>query len=107
MHDENQSFVPQSFVELFVARGRMRPSEPWEVILARYELCEDMAQLLVEHASTTLFALGGTGQAVLEQVHRGLLAEDSVVRSGEARWVTVRLAELLGWAPPDCPPDAG
>ena len=49
MSDDNQLFVPPSFVALFHdARGRLR--EPKAQLLARYELCEDLAQLLVEQA---------------------------------------------------------
>jgi hypothetical protein len=101
MNDEDQSIVPHSFIELYLPRGRTRPIEPREIIAARYDLCEDMAQMLTEHARTTLFDLGITEQLVLDRVHRGLLAEGSVVSKDEARWVTVRLAELLGWAQPD------
>lgn len=100
MSDENQSPVPASFVALFVPRGRNRPAATRAAIGARYDLCEDMAQMLTEHARTTLFSLSITEALVLERVHQGLLAEGSVVRADEARWVTCRLAELLDWPMP-------
>ena len=101
MNDENQAFLPRSFVEIFVPPGKIKPSEPRQVIAARYELCEDMAQMLTEHARTKLFELGVTEGDVLERVHRGLRVEGSVVTADEARWVLRRLAELLEWpAPP-------
>lgn len=103
MNDENQSPIAESFIALFVPRGRSRPSEPRAVIAARYELCEDMAQMLTEHARTMLFSLSITEDLVLERVHQGLLAEGSVVEAGEAWWVTRRLAELLDWPQPTAP----
>jgi hypothetical protein len=101
MQEENQSPIPRSFIELFLPPGRMRPIESRSVIAARYDLCEDMAQLLTEHARAALFDLGITEQLVLDQVHRGLLADVSVVGKDEARWVVFRLAELLGWPQPE------
>ena len=98
--DENQTTIPGSFIALFMPRGRTRPSAPREAIAARYELCEDMAQMLTEHARTTLFALSITEELVLDGIERGLRAEASVVNHDEARWVRCRLAELLDWPMP-------
>jgi hypothetical protein len=100
MHDENQSPIPRSFIELYLPRGRSRPIESRQVIGARYELCEDMANMLTEHARTTLFELNLTEELVVDRVYRGLLADGSVVSKDEARWVACRLAELLGWPQP-------
>ena len=97
MNDDNQALIPPSFVALYVPPGRIKPTVPRQVIAARYELCEDMAQMLVDHAQTKLFELGVNEQEVLERVHRGLCAPGSVVSADEARWVLRRLAELLGW----------
>jgi hypothetical protein len=109
--DENQSPIAESFIALYVPAGRSRPSAPRAEIAARYELCEDMAQMLTEHASTLLFSLSITESLVLDRIHQGLLAEGSVVSTGEAWWVTRRLAELLNWPQPeaggDAPPVAG
>ena len=55
MYDHNQTQLPRSFIELFIPPGKMKPSETREVIAARYDLCEDMAQMLTEHASAKLF----------------------------------------------------
>ncbi len=101
MNDENQSLIPRSFIELYLPRGRTRPIEPRDIIAARYDLCEDMAQMLVDHARMTLFDLGVTEQLLLDRMHRGLLVEGSVVSKDEARWVVLRLAELLGWPQPE------
>jgi hypothetical protein len=99
--DENQLPIPESFVAVFTPRGRSRPTESRAVIAERYDLCEDMAQMLTEHAHATLFALGITEQLVLGRIHDGLRADGSVVAPGEAAWVVTRLAELLDWPRPD------
>jgi len=100
MSDENQIIVPPSFIALFMVPGRIKPNAPREEIAARYEFCEDLATMLVDHASTQLWELGVTEADVLERVHRGLLATDAGVTPGEAEWVIRRLAELLDWESP-------
>lgn len=97
MTDDNQIVIPRSFIDLFIAPGAYKPREPREAIAARYELCEDMAQMLTEHASAKLHELGVTEQDVLQRVGRGLLVEGSVLARDEAAWVLRRLAELLDW----------
>ena len=100
MSDESQIVVPPSFVALFIEPGRVKPNAPREHILARYELCEDLATMLMDHARTKLWELGVTEADVLERIHRGLLADAAGVDGAEAQWVTRRLAELLDWACP-------
>ena len=103
-YDDNQFIVPPSFIALFVPEGRIKPTAPREVIAARYELCEDLAQMLVEHAQTVHFSTGVDEAEVLSRMQRGLVAPEgtaAVVDEAEARWVTRRLAELLGWPDPD------
>ena len=97
MAEENQTFIARSFIDLFVAPGATKPREPRNVIAARYELCEDMAQMLVDSAKATLFDLGVAESDVLERVRRGLLVDGSCVTADEAGWVVRRLAELLEW----------
>jgi hypothetical protein len=101
--DDSQILVPESFTALFVPPGRLRPTETREHIAQRYELCEDMAQMLTETAQTKRFELGITEADVLERVHLGLRQEVSGVSQAEACWVVRRLAELLEW--PDPGPD--
>jgi hypothetical protein len=105
MSDVSQVVVPPSFIELFVAPGRIKPNAPREFILERYELCEDMATMLVEPAQTRLWELGITEEDVLERIHRGLAGADAGLSAAEARWVMRRLAELLGWSCPPLPTD--
>jgi hypothetical protein len=96
MYEENQFVVPRSFIELFIPAGRIKPAESVETIERRYELCEDMAQMLTEHARAKLFELGIAEQDVLDRIHAGLAAGDQFSEA-EAQWVARRLAELLEW----------
>jgi hypothetical protein len=98
--DDNQIVIPPSFIALFVPPGRSRPNAGHAEISARYEFCEDLANLLTETASLTLWQLGITEADVLQRVQRGLLTPESGVSAAEAQWVLQRLAELLGWAAP-------
>lgn len=100
MSDESQIEIPQSFIALFVEPGRTKPNASREHIAARYELCEDLANLLTQTAGTMQFSLGITERDVLERCQQGLLLEDSVVTPNEAQWVICRLAELMQWPIP-------
>jgi hypothetical protein len=95
--EDSQIIVPPSFIALFVPPGGVKPRASRQHIAERYELCEDLAQMLTDTASTKLFELGVTEADVLERIGRGLLADASLVDETEARWVLTRLAELLGW----------
>jgi hypothetical protein len=96
--DDNQIQIPPSFIALYIEPGRTRPSASRDAIAERYDLCEDMAQMLVDPAQATLHGMGITEADVLERCHRGLLEGASGVSAPEAAWVVHRLAELLGWA---------
>lgn len=97
MYDHNQLDVPDSFVALFIAPGRERPSASRAAVSARYEFCEDLANHLYEYARAQHHDLGITEEAVLERVLLGLQSPESGVDGPEARWVVRRLAELQGW----------
>ena len=101
MPDDNQIEIAQSFIAMYVTPGRSSPNAPREVVLARYEQCEDMAQMLIEHAQTLAFKENFPEREVLLRCHRGLLADASNFTPRESAWVILRLAELLGWTPPD------
>ena len=103
MSDDNQFIVPPSFIALFVPPGRVKPSEPRELIAERYEFCEDMSQMLVEQAQAQRFALGADESDVLERIGRGLAESAALISAPEARWVLRRLAELLEWRAPGEP----
>jgi len=96
MCDEYQIEIPPSFCALYTD-ARQRLTEPLRVVRVRYEVCEDLANHLIEHARTVLFQLGVTEDDVLDRCLRGLQAPESGVSPSEAQWVVHRLAELLGW----------
>lgn len=100
MSPENQILVPPSFTELFLLPGSRRLREPAQQVAARYELCEDMAQMLTEQAAALRFDLGVTETDVLDRIRAGLLATPAVFEPPEAGWIVCRLAELLGWPMP-------
>ena len=97
MSDDNQIYLPESFTALYVPPGKIKPSIGHREMAERYELCEDLANLLTEKAANMQFTLGITEELVLSQCEQGLLAEPAVVSPVEARWVVCRLGELLNW----------
>ena len=103
MDDYNQIEVPPSFLALFTAPSGQRLLQPMATVRQRYELCEDLAQMLTEQAATALFKSGGTQAEVLQKMQAALTAGESPVQPPEAAWVVRRLAELLGWPNPPEP----
>ena len=97
MSEGNQTYLPESFTALYVPPGKVKPSIGLREMAERYELCEDLANLLTEKAANMQFTLGITEDLVLQQCELGLLAEPAVLSPTEARWVVCRLAELLNW----------
>lgn len=100
MDDPNQIEVPPSFVALFASPSGYKLLEPMSTVRRRYELCEDLAQMLTEQAATAQFKTGGSEREVLAQMRLALQAEGSPVQPAEATWVVTRLAELLDWERP-------
>lgn len=98
MSDEYQIEVPPSFIALYTD-SRRRLTVPVHELRQRYELCEDLAQQLADHARTTHFAHGISQDEVLRRMHRGLTSPEPQVEAAEAGWVVRRLAELLEWEP--------
>jgi hypothetical protein len=105
MSVDNQIEIPQSCISIYVTPGQNRPNAPQEVVLARYEQCEDMACMLVEHAQTLAFKDDFSEKEIFVRCHQGLMADDTDFTKMEVEWVILRLAELLGWPPPA--PDSG
>lgn len=106
MNDPNQLTVPESFVGLYLAPGAIKPSLPRNELIERFEFCDDLANMLTEHASNVRFDTGAHELDVLERCYQGLLAADSGVSANEAGWIVGRLAELLNWPQYTPPADA-
>ncbi|MEG0920772.1 MAG: hypothetical protein RSD57_03595 [Comamonas sp.] len=100
MQDGSQIFIPESFIQLYSDK-RQRLQTPLAEVAARYELCEDLAQLLVEQAQILYHQSAPSESAILKTMYMGLQGEDAVVSPAEARWVILRLSELLGWEAPE------
>ena len=100
MDDPNQIEVPPSFTALFTSPSGHRLTEPMAVVRQRYELCEDLAQMLSEQAATALFKSGGSESDVLAGIQGALAGADAGLAPGEASWVVTRLAEIVGWEVP-------
>ncbi|MDP9046315.1 MAG: ATPase with chaperone activity [Pseudomonadota bacterium] len=99
MDDSHQIHIPASFLALYMEPGQLRPRAGRAEISARYELCEDLAQHLVDYARGQQSDLGITEEDVLERLERGLEAPASGLAPPESRWIVRRLAELAGWPP--------
>ncbi|WP_404299957.1 hypothetical protein [Alicycliphilus denitrificans] len=102
MQDDNQILVPPSFIALY-SDARQRLLTPAGEVRARYELCEDLACHLVEQAQQLYHGGARSEEGVLLGMHAALAGPDSGVSAPEARWITLRLAELLGWRSPALP----
>jgi hypothetical protein len=105
MSDDYQIDIPPSFFAVF-ADARQRLSEPIEIVRARYEVCEDLASHLVQHAQILHHVEVPSESEILRRILAGLESPDAGVSGDEAQWIVRRLAELLGWASPpfDEPP---
>ncbi|NRF69484.1 hypothetical protein HLB44_21000 [Aquincola sp. S2] len=100
MSDDYQIPIPPSFHALHSdPRGRL--TLPLAEFRTRYELCEDMAQQLVERAQAAHHDIGLAEDEVLARCHAGVGEPEVGLSADEAAWVTLRLAELLGWPFPD------
>lgn len=100
MSDDYQIHIPPSFFAVYTdARQRLR--EPLATVRARYEVCEDLANHLVQHAQLLHHVEVPSEEEILTRIHAGLNSPASGVSAAEAGWIVQRLAELLGWS---CPP---
>jgi hypothetical protein len=95
MDDSNQIEVPPSFLALFTSPSGHRLLQPMKTVRERYELCEDLAQMLVEQAETARFKTGDSVRETLAKMELALSEPASGLEPGEVTWVVTRLAELL------------
>ncbi|MGE8398103.1 MAG: hypothetical protein ACN6NT_10920 [Comamonas sp.] len=102
MDDTSQIQPPESFAALFRSRAGILKTPIAEVV-ARYELCEDLASHLVEQAQTVYHAGNTSEEWVLLGFYAAISGEGAAVRPSEAGWIIQRLAELLEWKAPQLP----
>lgn len=102
MDDTSQIQPPESFAELFRSRAGILKT-PITEIVARYELCEDLACHLVEQAQTVYHSGNTSEEGVLLGFYSAISGDGSAVSTQEARWIIQRLAELLEWKAPALP----
>ncbi len=96
MSDDYQIHIPPSFFAGYTdARQRLR--EPLATVRARYEVCEDLANHLVQHAQLLHHVEVPSEEEILTRIHAGLSSPEAGVSPPEAAWIVQRLAELLGW----------
>jgi hypothetical protein len=96
MTDEYQIEIPPSFYALYTD-ARRRLIEPLRTVRERYEICEDLANHLVDHARDVHHGIGVPEDEVLARCLKGLRVPQAGVSEAEAVWVVRRLAELLAW----------
>jgi len=100
--DDYQIEIPPSFFALYAdPRRPYRLRESMALVRSRYEVCEDLATLLVDQARILTHVEVPSETEVMLRIYAGLLSEDSGVSHDEARWITTRLAELLDWRLPE------
>lgn len=97
---DSQIHVPDSFLALYSDPRRHRLTEPVALVMARHELCEDLAQALVPTALTQSHGGSVSEEAVLARCHAALSQGDAGLNAAESQWVVQRLAELLNWPIP-------
>jgi len=90
-----QMAVPTSFKVLYGDSESQSRYSPRDFVANRYELCEEMAEMLTEIAQHMLASLSISMEDVLARCHRSLNKGGSVVTECESEWVIRRLAELL------------
>lgn len=95
MSEDNQIVIPESFLALYLSPGRSKPNAPQVEILGRYELCEDMAQMLLDTANTKKWELGVETQDIVTRIQQGLQGGEAGLSEAEAEWIAQRLAELM------------
>lgn len=96
MYDENQTFVPDSFVEIYLdERRRLGIGKP--ELAALYEFSEDMANLLVEQCQLIHHRDGVDEDQVLTRCFTGLVVPPTSLPAAQAQWIIRRSAELLQW----------
>lgn len=100
---ECQIEVPPSFLALFVPGGNLGLRQPSRAqageILARYELCEDLAQLLGEQGRAQVLAQALHATDVQSSMAAVLAGMGEIDLSAPQRaWVLTRAEEVGRWS---------
>lgn len=95
MSQDDQRFVPDSYLALHRTPGG-RLGEAQATVLARYEWCEDMAQMLAAPARDLGHQIGADHLEAATHVVRVASANNTALTESEWGWVTLRVAELAG-----------
>lgn len=94
MNDDQSRAVPESFIAVH-ADERGRPRLRMAELRERHELCDDLAQTLVERVRELQHQLGVDEASVVERMTRGFGDPAAGLLPGEDEWVRRRLLELL------------
>lgn len=97
MSDDQSRAVPESFIAVH-ADARGRPNLRQAELRERHELCDDLAQALVDRVRDLQHQLGVDEASVVARVVQGLADPAAGLMPGEADWVRTRLLELLSSA---------
>jgi len=93
MDSHDQRLVPDSFLTLYRGpAGRLRIDGG--TLMARYELCEDMAQMLCPTAQGLCAQVGADANEAAAHLVRVASGEADTLSEAEWDWVRQRLAEL-------------
>jgi hypothetical protein len=95
MSEDSQIVIPESFLDLYRSPGRAKLQATQAVVLARYELCEDVASALVEQANTRMWELGVEKTDIVSRIRQSLMGGETGLSDAEAEWVSLRLSELM------------
>jgi hypothetical protein len=95
MSEDNQIVVPASFMALYVPPGKIKLNISRQLLIERYEFCEDLAQVLVEQIKTKQWELGISQDIAIERVAKGLSQATDLLSDAESQWLMTRLDELM------------
>ena len=95
MSEDSQIAIPESFLDLYRTPGRSKLQASHAEVLARYELCEDLANALVERSNTRMWELGVEKTDIVSRIRQGLMSGETGLSDAEAQWVSLRLSELM------------
>ncbi len=94
--------IPPSFIAIFQRHPCVPiPSHRWTEILAKYEICEDLAHLLAQQGRAAMLDMGITEFDVQTTYRSHLAAPEMALTEKEQAWVLLRCCEVAQWLMPD------